>query len=108
MARPNQLSDDQIRVTVRLPRALYDELAGISRHYRHTQGGPLSALVRKAIIHFLSCPELQQAEAAARAEAEAQSTRIDQAMAAWMREQDAEDAAREARRQAKLQWPASR
>ena len=107
MARPKALTDDQVRVAVRLPRALYEELVGVSRHYRHTQGGPLSTLVRKAITHFLTCPTLQQAEAEAQANAEALHARIEQQMAAYMREQEAKDAAREARGQTKLQRQAS-
>jgi hypothetical protein len=55
---PKELSDDQVRITVRLPAALYEDLVGPGRRYYHTGKGALSCMVRRAIQHFLDCPDL--------------------------------------------------
>ena len=56
------LGDDPVRVTVRLPRSLVDELR------RAGLGG--SPAVRDALRHYLDCPRLQPARRAKRAEQE--------------------------------------
>jgi hypothetical protein len=81
-----ELGDEQIRVTVRLPQALYDELVGPGRQYRHTGSRSVSDMCRRAIVHYLQCPDLQRTEAEAR-EAYEQREAISQAtIAAWLAE----------------------
>jgi hypothetical protein len=58
-----ELGDEQVRVTVRLPQALYEDLVGPHRRYRYTGTGYLSDMVRRAVSHYLTCPDLQRAEA---------------------------------------------
>jgi metal-responsive CopG/Arc/MetJ family transcriptional regulator len=58
-----ELGDEQVRVTVRLPQALYDDLVGSHRLYRYTGTGSISDMVRRAVRHYLACPDLQRAEA---------------------------------------------
>jgi hypothetical protein len=62
-----ELGEAQVRVTVRLPQALYDELVGSHRRYRYTSTGYFSDVCRKALLHYLACPDLQRAEAEAKA-----------------------------------------
>jgi hypothetical protein len=61
-----ELGDEQVRVTVRLPQALYDDLVGRHRIYRYTGTGYISDMVRRAVRHYLACPDLQRAEAEAK------------------------------------------
>jgi hypothetical protein len=97
---PKELSDDQVRITVRLPAALYEDLVGPGRRYYHTGKGALSCMVRRAIQHFLDCPDLQRAEADARAAFEERAAAIEQEVAAWAHAQAVKEAARMARPQA--------
>jgi hypothetical protein len=55
-----------VRKGVRLPQALYDELVGSHRRYRYTSTGYFSNVCRKALLHYLECPDLQRAEAEAK------------------------------------------
>jgi len=94
-----ELGEEPIRVTVRLPRTLYDDLVGPQRRYYSTGLGSISAVIRKALLHFLACPDLHRAEADASAVEEARAAATAQAVAAWLREYEAQEAAKEARRQ---------
>ena len=100
MPRPKQLPDDHVRVTVRLSQTLVAELVGFHRRYVHTGGGSLSAVVRKALDHYLACPDLRRAEEDHEAVVAYHLARIEQEMAAFAQELDAKEEAREARRQA--------
>jgi hypothetical protein len=51
-----ELGDDQLQVTTRLPRALYDELEAVGREELWTVRG-ISELIRHALLHYLDCPE---------------------------------------------------
>jgi hypothetical protein len=63
-----RLTDDQVRLTVRLPRVLLTELEKLATQRdspRASQGvswrGPLtSRLVRNAVLHYLLCAERQR------------------------------------------------
>jgi hypothetical protein len=50
-----ELGDDQVRVTTRLPRALYAELEAIGREHWTVRG--TSELIRHALLHYLDCPD---------------------------------------------------
>ena len=62
------LGDEQIRVTVRLPMELYAAVVGPQRRYPETGSSHVSTMVRKALLHYLACPAIQQAEQAAAAQ----------------------------------------
>ena len=78
---PKHLSNDQVRITVRLPLALYEDLVGVHRRYRYTSTGYISDVVRRALRHFLNCPDLRRAEADARAAFEEQVANVEASMA---------------------------
>jgi hypothetical protein len=105
MARPKSLPDDHIRITVRVPLTLVEDLAGPSRRYRHTGSFRLSDAVRQALTHYLTCPDLLRAEADAKAIADAKDAERALEIEAWGREWEAKEAAREARRAARRQKP---
>jgi hypothetical protein len=54
---PKELGDDHIRVTVRLPQPLYDELCAIRRARYGWGSGNIGTLIRYALLHYLDCPE---------------------------------------------------
>jgi|SRR5262249_26003998 len=94
--RRKELSNDQVRITVRLPAALYDSLMD-GRRFRHTGSNYLSHIVRKALEHTLVCPERLREEEEARAAAEAARIAYEQERAARAAERDARAAAETAR-----------
>jgi hypothetical protein len=60
------LGTEQVRVTVRLPKALYDELSALfpsGADAGHSRGA--SWLLRKALTHYLRCPQRVQADTGA-------------------------------------------
>jgi hypothetical protein len=52
----NECGDDQVRITVRLPAALYHAILAARRTRVHW-GNSLSDIVRHALQHALACPE---------------------------------------------------
>jgi hypothetical protein len=57
MAHDLDLGPDQVRVTVRLPGALYADIRGL------VPGRGVGDLLRKAVEHYLQCPERVREEA---------------------------------------------
>src|SRR5438067_960806 len=54
---------DQVRLTVRLPRGLYDALEAAAERSHYTREAPeLARFVREALIHYLSCPNIRHPE----------------------------------------------
>jgi hypothetical protein len=54
-----ELTDEQVRVTARLPKPLYDALcAQIRTRYRWHNDGRISLFIRYALQHYLTCPTL--------------------------------------------------
>jgi hypothetical protein len=54
---------DQVRLTVRIPRALFDRLEAYAegrRFYRAGEGPKLAGCVREALEHYLVCPDKRQ------------------------------------------------
>jgi hypothetical protein len=71
-----ELGDDAVRVTVRVPRALYTAYTAKVRALFHAAGIPsLSAAIRLALTHWLECHEQQRIEAGARRVMEARDKR---------------------------------
>jgi hypothetical protein len=55
-----ELGDDQIRITVRLPRQLYEDFQAEIRQLWGWGGPGISYPLRCALQHFLACPERWQ------------------------------------------------
>jgi hypothetical protein len=51
------LGEEQVRVTVRLPKALYDNLATLSRRRFYGRYLMLGEVIRRALTHYVECPE---------------------------------------------------
>ena len=56
-----EFGDDQVRITVRLPSALYHAILAARRTRVHW-GNSLSDIVRNALQHALECPERDRME----------------------------------------------
>jgi len=55
-----RVSEDHVRLTIRLPRALYDAMHATVRK-RFPQGGQTdSRLIRAALRHYIACPDGNQ------------------------------------------------
>ena len=56
-----QEGTDHIRLTVRLPRELYDALEAVAEQEHYTRETPeLARTVRTALEHYLACPHRRQ------------------------------------------------
>lgn len=65
-----ELGDDQVRVTVRLPRRLYDALLAVQRaRYGGELEPRVGSLLRHALRHYVACPDRFREEEAERAAA---------------------------------------
>jgi hypothetical protein len=51
------LGEEQVRVTVRLPKALYDDLVTLGRRRRYAGYSMLGEVIRRALEHYVECPE---------------------------------------------------
>jgi hypothetical protein len=51
------LGEEQVRVTVRLPKTLYDDLTTLSRRGILDRYLMMGEIIREALTHYLECPE---------------------------------------------------
>jgi hypothetical protein len=62
-----ELGDEQVRITVRLPRRLYDALLAVQRaRYGGGLEPRVGVLLRHAIRHYVACPDRFRKEEADR------------------------------------------